>query len=75
MRRGTLGGMSNSVRTMMATVQEIGFAFDYSAKRLNAFSKELSNDVETREQLERRSKLIVVHALDSLQGTRAKLRL
>ena len=33
------------VRTMMATVQEIGF------------SKELSNDVETREQLERRSKL------------------
>jgi hypothetical protein len=46
------------VRTMMATVQEIGFAFDYSAKRLNAFSKELSNDVETREQLERRSKLI-----------------
>ncbi|CAC5365085.1 ABCC1 [Mytilus coruscus] len=43
---------------MMATVQDIAFAFDYSAKRLNAFATELSNcDENIKEAMEKRSKL------------------
>lgn len=38
-----------AVRTMMATVQEIAFAFDYSAKRLEAFSTELGGNAEARQ--------------------------
>ncbi|CAC5391393.1 unnamed protein product [Mytilus coruscus] len=46
------------VRNMMATVQDISFAFDYSAKRLNAFATELSNcDENVKETMEKRSKL------------------
>jgi len=45
------------VRTVMATVQEVAFAFDYSAKRLAAFDDELAADNDTQDKLERRSKL------------------
>ncbi|XP_045204590.2 52 kDa repressor of the inhibitor of the protein kinase-like [Mercenaria mercenaria] len=45
------------VRTMMKTVQDIAFAFQYSAKRLQAFADELANDANTREQLDGRHKL------------------
>ena len=45
------------VRTMMKTVQDIGFAFSYSGKRLEAFVTELSEDPVTRAQLEGRQKL------------------
>ncbi|CAG2237753.1 unnamed protein product [Mytilus edulis] len=46
------------VRNMMGTVQDIAFAFDYSAKRLNAFATELSNcDENVKEAMEKRSKL------------------
>ncbi|XP_052783217.1 zinc finger MYM-type protein 1-like [Mya arenaria] len=45
------------VRTMMSTVQDISFLFDYSAKRLAAFVDELSRDVTTKEEMEQRTKL------------------
>ncbi|CAG2214354.1 unnamed protein product [Mytilus edulis] len=45
------------VRNMMSTVQEIAFSFDYSAKRLLAFSEELSDNQNVKEQLDRRTKL------------------
>ena len=45
------------VRTMMATVQGIAFAFGYSAKRLNAFADELETDETVKENMERRTKL------------------
>ncbi|CAG2214457.1 unnamed protein product [Mytilus edulis] len=47
----------NSVRNVMTVVQEIGFAFDYSAKRLQAFFDELSSDAATKENMEKRTKL------------------
>ncbi|XP_052778135.1 uncharacterized protein LOC128215492 [Mya arenaria] len=45
------------VRTMMSTVQDIAFAFDYSAKRLTQFVDELSEDVVTKQAMEGRQKL------------------
>ena len=45
------------VRTMMATVQDIAFAFSYSAKRLNAFADKLEADDNVKEDMERRTKL------------------
>ena len=45
------------VRTMMATVQDVAFAFDYSAKRLSAFMDELSTDAVTKENMDGRKKL------------------
>ena len=47
----------NSVRNVMTTVQEIGFAFDYSAKRLQAFFDGLAADAATKENMEKRTKL------------------
>jgi hypothetical protein len=41
----------------MTTVQEIGFAFDYSAKRLQAFFDELAADAATKKNMEKRTKL------------------
>ncbi|XP_021367056.1 zinc finger MYM-type protein 1-like [Mizuhopecten yessoensis] len=46
------------VRTMMATVQEIGFAFHYSAKRMEAFLDELSGNLEVQVNQERKIKLV-----------------
>ena len=45
------------VRNMMSTVQEIAFSFDYSAKRLTAFSAELADNQNVQEEMERRWKL------------------
>lgn len=45
------------VRTMMSTVQDISFMFDYSAKRLVAFQNELSQDIATKEEMAHRTKL------------------
>lgn len=45
------------VRTMMSTVQDIAFAFEYSSKRLEAFSDELQSDDNTKDQMENRTKL------------------
>ncbi|XP_071153551.1 52 kDa repressor of the inhibitor of the protein kinase-like [Mytilus edulis] len=46
------------VRNMMGIVHDIAFAFDYSAKRLNAFATELSNcDENVKEAMEKRSTL------------------
>jgi len=45
------------VRTMMSTVQDIGFMFGYSAKRLAAFTDELSRDALTKEQMDQRNRL------------------
>lgn len=45
------------VRNMMSTVQEIAFCFDYSAKRLLAFSDELKENENARDEMARRSKL------------------
>ncbi|XP_063411620.1 zinc finger MYM-type protein 1-like [Mytilus trossulus] len=45
------------VRTMMATVQEIAFAFEYSAKRLKAFSEELTGNAVVREAVDKQTKL------------------
>ncbi|XP_052811754.1 52 kDa repressor of the inhibitor of the protein kinase-like [Mya arenaria] len=42
---------------MMKTVQDIGFAFSYSAKRLDAFATELSQDPVSRAQMDGRQKL------------------
>jgi hypothetical protein len=38
---------------MMSTVQEIVFSFDYSAKRLLAFSERLAENQTVQEQLDR----------------------
>ena len=45
------------VRNMMSTVQEIALKFDYSAKRLTAFTDDLSENQNVKDQLERRTKL------------------
>lgn len=45
------------VRNMMGTVQEISFAFGYSAKRLLAFQEEIKTDLQAKEELSRRSKI------------------
>ena len=45
------------VRTMISTVQDISFMFDYSAKRLTAFVDELSRDASTKVEMEQRTKL------------------
>lgn len=45
------------VRTMMGTVQDIGFAFNYLAKRLLSLQNALENDPTAREQMEKRTKL------------------
>ena len=42
---------------MMSTVQDIAFAFDYSAKRLHFFENELANDNTAQQQLHCRTKL------------------
>ena len=44
-------------RNMMGTVQQIAFAFNYSAKRLLRFQENLDNDEAAREQMDRRTKL------------------
>ena len=46
-----------SVRTIMSTVQDIAFSFDYSAKRMETFYNELETDDLTKEELEGRKKL------------------
>lgn len=46
-----------TVRTMMAVVQECGFAFHYSAKRLEAFISELQDDDHVQEAMQRKTKL------------------
>ena len=45
------------VRTMMRTVQEIAFSFNYSAKRLLRFQESLENDAESKLAMEKRTKL------------------
>lgn len=45
-----------TVRTMMAVVQECGFAFHYPAKRLEAFISELQDDVHVQEAMQRKTK-------------------
>ncbi|XP_052799033.1 zinc finger MYM-type protein 1-like [Mya arenaria] len=45
------------IRSVMTTVQEVGFAFDYSAKRLNFFVDELAADQDAQEKLKKRTKL------------------
>lgn len=42
------------VRTVMATVQEIAFAFDYSAKRLQSFLDELDRNEAAKEAMEKK---------------------
>ena len=46
-----------SVRTLMGTIQDIAFAFDYSAKKLQAFYDQLADDDNTRDALDGRRKL------------------
>jgi len=46
-------------RNMMSTVQEVAFCFNYSAKRLLRYQEALTNDVENRAAMTRRSKLKV----------------
>ncbi|VDI17927.1 Hypothetical predicted protein [Mytilus galloprovincialis] len=46
-----------SVRTIMSTVQDIAFSFDYSAKKMDAFYNELDADILTKEELDGRRKL------------------
>lgn len=46
-----------TVRTMMAVVQECGFAFHYPAKRLEAFISELQDDDHVQEAMQRKTKL------------------
>ncbi|KAJ8314715.1 hypothetical protein KUTeg_006865 [Tegillarca granosa] len=41
----------------MATVQEVGFAFEYSAKRLECFKDELSTNEHVKDTMERTTKL------------------
>ena len=45
------------VRNMLNTLQQVAFAFDYSAKRLLAFKEALAQDDLAREEMQRRSKL------------------
>jgi len=45
------------IRSVMTTVQEVGFAFDYSAKILNFFVDELAVDQDAHEKLKKRTKL------------------
>ena len=45
------------VRNMMSTVQEVAVLFDYSAKRLKAFSDELAENDAVQDQMDRRTKL------------------
>ncbi|XP_045178153.2 zinc finger MYM-type protein 1-like [Mercenaria mercenaria] len=45
------------VRNLLDTVQQIGFAFKYSAKRLLAFQEELGNDPVAREEMNKRTRL------------------
>jgi len=42
---------------MFDTVQQIGFAFNYSTKRLLAFRGELENDAVAEEEMEKRTRL------------------
>ena len=44
-------------RNMMNTIQQVAFAFNYSAKRLLQFQETLSTDVVSRQQMEERTKL------------------
>lgn len=46
-----------TVRTMMAVVQECGFAFHYPAKRLEAFISELQDDDHVQEAMQRKTTL------------------
>jgi hypothetical protein len=41
----------------MSTVQEVAFAFDYSAKKLHAFFDEQEAGAATKENMEKRTKL------------------
>lgn len=45
------------VRTVMATVQDIAFSFDYSAKRLAKFKSDLSTNENAQQEMEKRTKL------------------
>jgi hypothetical protein len=45
------------VRNAMSTVQEVAFAFDYSAKKLHAFFDERDADATTKENIEKRIEL------------------
>ncbi|XP_033731590.1 zinc finger MYM-type protein 1-like [Pecten maximus] len=45
------------VRNMFDTVQQIGFSFNYSAKRLLAFQETLQNDAVAKEEMAKRTKL------------------
>ncbi|RMX36481.1 hypothetical protein pdam_00010045 [Pocillopora damicornis] len=45
------------IRNMLTTVKTIAFAFDYSAKRLLAFQESLDQNVQVREEMDRRAKL------------------
>ncbi|XP_033762649.1 zinc finger MYM-type protein 1-like [Pecten maximus] len=45
------------VRNMFDTVQQIGFSFNYSAKRLLTFQETLQNDAVAKEEMEKRTKL------------------
>ena len=45
------------VRNAMSTVQEVAFAFDYSAKKLHAFFDEREAGAATKENMEKRTKL------------------
>ncbi|CAG2257347.1 unnamed protein product [Mytilus edulis] len=46
-----------SVRTIMSTVQDIAFSFDYSAKKMDAFYNEVDADILTKEELDGKRKL------------------
>ena len=46
-----------SVRTMMATMQEIAFAFHYSAEKMDKFEQELCMNDTMKDKLEGKSKL------------------
>ena len=46
-----------SVRNVMSTVQEVAFAFDYSAKKLHAFFDELNADATIKEKWEKKEKI------------------
>jgi len=47
-----------SVRNVMSTVQEVAFAFDYSAKKLQAFFDELDADATTKENMGKKDKIM-----------------
>lgn len=48
---------NKSIRSVMTTVQEIAFSFDYSSKKLQTFFDELEADEATKEKMEKRTKL------------------